>query len=70
MLGLFGRDQVQHSPGASIHSSLKIGYTALAGTERQIEAELVAFEQGRLRLYRAHATTILKDAAVHVTPIA
>src|SRR5580704_3887124 len=57
MFGLFDRDQVQHSPGAS---------TCLS---RQIEAEPIFFEQGRLRLYRAHTATTLKDAAVHVAAV-
>src|ERR1700733_6198816 len=69
MFGLFDRDQVQHSPGASTCLSLQIGYTALAGTDRQIEAEPIVFEQGRLRLYRAHTATTLKDAAVHVAAV-
>jgi hypothetical protein len=66
MLRLFDRDQVQHSPDASTCLRLQIGDTALAGTDRQIEAEPVVFEPGWLRMYRAHAATILKDAAVHV----
>ena|SRR5208283_2906967 len=69
MFGLFNRYQVQHSPGASTCLSLQIGYTALAGTDRQIEEEPVVFEQGRLRLHRAHTATALKDAAVHVAAI-
>jgi hypothetical protein len=69
MLGLFDRDQVQHSPGASTCSRLQIGDTALAGTDRQIEAEPIVFEQGRMRLYRAHTTTTLEDGAVHVTAV-
>jgi hypothetical protein len=70
MLGLFDRDQVQHSPGASNCLRLQIGHTALAGPDRQIEAEPVVFEQGWVRLYRAHAATTLKDAAVHITAVA
>ena len=69
MLGLFDRDQVQHSPGASTCLRLQIGYTALAGTDRQIEAEPIVFEQGRLRSYRAYTATTLKDGAVHVAAV-
>ena len=69
MLGLFDRDQVQHSPDASTRSRLQIGHTALAGADRQIEAEPVVFEQGCLRLYWVHAATILKDAAVHIAAV-
>src|SRR5215472_6627103 len=70
MFGLFGCDQVKHTPGASAQMRLKIGDTALAATDRQVETETVVFEQGRLLLYRAHAAAILKDAAVHVTAVA
>ena len=69
MLGLFDRDQVQHSPGSSTGLSFQIGNTALAGTDRQIKAEPIVFEQGQLRLYRAHTATTLKDAAVHVAAV-
>src|SRR6516162_5096569 len=70
MFGLFGRDQVKHTPSATAQVRFKIGDTALAATDRQVETEAVVFEQGRLLFYRAHAAAILKDAAVHVTAVA
>src|SRR6516162_8220920 len=70
MFGLFGRDQVKHTPSATAQVRFKIGDTALAATDRQVETEAVVFEQGRSLLYGAHAAAILKDAAVHVTAVA
>src|SRR5215472_14086214 len=70
MYGLFGRDQVKHTPSASAQVRFKIGHTALAAADRQVETEGVVFEQGRSLLYRAHTAALLKDAAVHVTAVA
>src|SRR5437899_1137282 len=66
---LLCREQVEHPPRSRGDVGLEVRDPALAGTDRDVEAEAVALEPGAAGLERVHAAPVEEDRAVHVAAI-
>ena len=66
---LLCREQVEHPPRSRGDVGLEVRDPALAGTDRDVEAEAVALEPGAAGLERVHAAPAEEDRAVHVAAI-